>query len=542
MESRVIIFSIEQMFESSGKYPSTWKNDMNSAQLHNDQNNDDEIDLAQIIRDIAKEKKRFLRNGAKVLGLWLVLFIVYGLFTFNPSTYYSLVVGLTFPQASQGKYPNGATFSASDIVANGILDKVYNDNHLVDRGIKLETFQHSFAAIPDTGEVNFIDTKYKNLLAQKNLSRTDVEKIEAEYKAEVEQTSSKNIKILFDTRGESYDTATASRILTDIVTQWNKTAIEKLGVSRSPVLDGLVLNEGMKSEPPYVVLNYLNDLIFRAQAVIRAMRADPNSNAYRDPQTNLNLSGVSAKLQEISTFQVDRLDAFVAISTKPSEWEVLETQYKLKELRAYKALLADKAETYRKALADYTNNTNGNKSSYASGEARGRVNNDGGTGVQIDGDAITKLLSLAAQGKDAEYRQKLTSDRIAMENESSDLDIQIQKLERRLSMASKNNQFTESSKKQYEALLGTIFGEIANVIGVVTRIQMAAQKDFLGDSGSLFIVVNQPHASSPGRAALLKAGLISFVLFGLLSIFVTLIQMFGAKVLGKEQAAQWKWR
>jgi hypothetical protein len=497
--------------------------------------NDDQIDLTQIIRDLTKEKNRFLKNGAKVLGVWLALFIVYGFFTFNSSTYYSLVVGLTFPQASQSKYPNGATFSANDIVANGILDKVYNDNHLADRGIKLQTFQNSFTAIPDTGEVNFIDTKYKNLLAQKNLTRTDVEKIEAEYRAEVQQSSSKNIKILFDTRGESYDTATASSILTDIVSEWNKTAIEKLGVSRSPVLDGLVLNESMKTEPPYVVLNYLNDLIFRAQAVIRAMRADPNSNAYRDPQTNLNLSGVSAKLQEISTFQVDRLDAFVAISTKPSEWEILETQYKLKELRAYKALLADKAETYRKALADYTNNTNGNKSSYVSGEGRGKNGNDSGAGVQIDGDAITKLLSLATQSKDADYRQKLTTDRIALENESSDLDIQIQKLERRLSMASKNNQFTESSKKQYEALLGSIFIDLSSVIGVVTRIQMAAQKDFLGGAGALFIVVNQPHAFSPGRIALIKAALVSLVLFAFLSVLLSIFQIYFGKIFSKER-------
>ena len=105
---------------------------MSSTQdLDQNQNpNNDQIDLAQIIRDLAKEKKRFLKNGAKVLGVWLVLFIVYALFTFNPSTYYSEVLGVNFPQAAQGKYPNGSPFSASDIVSNTVLEAVWTNNKL----------------------------------------------------------------------------------------------------------------------------------------------------------------------------------------------------------------------------------------------------------------------------------------------------------------------------------------------------------------------------------------------------------------------------
>jgi hypothetical protein len=508
---------------------------MNQTPHHAPLDNDgDSINLVQIIRDIAKEKKRFLKNGLWALLIWFGLFLVYSMETFNPSNYYSLVLSLNFPQAAQSKYPNGSQFSPSDIVSNTVLEKVWSENKLADKGITLSSFQKSVVAIPYTGEINFIDSKYRGLLATKNLTRTDIEKIEADYRAEVSQASSKNIKVTLDSGKNSYDLSLASKVLNDIATTWSQTAIEKLGVSRSPVLDGLVLNEGMKNQPPYVVLNYLNDLIFKAQAVIRAMRGDPNSNTYRDPQSNLNLSGVSAKLQEISTYQVDRLDAFVAISTKPSEWEILETQYKLKELRAYKSLLGDKAETYRKALADYSNNIN--KSTYASGD-RGRGGNDG-AGLQIDGDAITKLLSLAGQAKDAEYRQKLTSDRIALENESSDLDIQIQKLERRLAMANvaKNNQFTEGSKKQYEALLGNIFNELTGLIGIVTRIQISAQKDFVGDSGLLYTLVSQPESYAPGRTALKKAGLISIFAALFLSVIFTLGQIFAGKVFSKSGA------
>ena len=490
--------------------------------------NDDSIDLIKVIKDLVQEKKRFIKNGLLVLLLWLVFFIGYAILTFNSSTYYSLVVGLTFPQASQGKYPNGSPFSASDIVSTSILERVWSENKLGDRGIKLQSFQNSISALPYTGEINFINTKYKQLLSAKGLTRTDIEKIEADYRAEVDQSSSKNIKLLLDSNGENYDPALASKVLTDITTSWNKMAIEKLGVSRAPMLDGLVLNAAMKDQPPYVVLNYLNDFIFKAQAIIRMMRSDPNSNAYRDSQTNLNLSGVYSKLTEISTFQVDRLDAFVAISTKPSDWEVLETQYKLKELKAYKELLLEKSKTFARALADYSNNVN-KSTAYGSGD-RGRSGGGDGSSLQIDGDAISKLLALAGQAKDAEYRQRLTTDRIAMENEASDLDLQIQKLERRLAMASKSNQFTDATKKQYQGILDGIFVELTSIIGIVTRIQIDSQKDFVGNSGMLFTVINQPQSYSPGRSQLKKVGALSLAGAIALGVFLTLTQIVFGKL------------
>ena len=69
------------------------------------------------------------------------------------------MLSLNFPQAAQSKYPNGSAFSPSDIVSNTVLEKVWTENKLADKGIKLQDFQKSLTAIPSTGEINFIDTK-----------------------------------------------------------------------------------------------------------------------------------------------------------------------------------------------------------------------------------------------------------------------------------------------------------------------------------------------------------------------------------------------
>ena len=123
-----------------------------------------------------------------------------------------------------------------------------------------------------------------------------------------------------------------------------------------------------------------------------------------------------------------------------------------------------------------------------------------------------------------------------MENEASDLDLQIQKLERRLALASKSNQFTDVTKKQYQGMLDNIFVELTSVIGIVTRIQINSQKDFVGNSGMLFTVINQPKAYSPGRTELIKAAAISLAMLIFLGLLFTLAQIFFAGIFKKSES------
>lgn len=480
--------------------------------------NDDEIDLGQMIRGIVQEKKRFLKNGLWALGIWVCAFIVYALLTFNPTTTYSLVLSLNFPQAAQSKYPNGSPFSPSDIVSNTVLERVWADNNLEKSGISLQRFQKSINAIPFTGEINFIDTKYKGMLSTKNLSRADIERIEAEYRSEVAQASSKNIKLVLESKTDSYSLALASKVLNDVANVWSKTAIEKLGVSRSPVLDSLTLNEQIKTESPFIVVNYLNDMVYKAQTLILQMQQDPNSNSYRDDKTGSNLAGLVNKLSEIANYQIDQLDAFVAINTKISDLEQLQAQYKIQELQEQRKVLLLKAESNQRALAEYTGTRNqGN----ASADSRGRSGSSSDSGVQISGDAISKLFSLATESKDAEYRQRLTSERIALESQANDLNIRISKLERRLSFGkNKSQNLSPDTKKEYAALLDKTWGSLTGAIETVSRIQVMAQKDFLGDTGLLYTMVSQPAAYSPGISQLRKTALYSLLgMVGLWLVF-----------------------
>jgi hypothetical protein len=389
----------------------------------------------------------------------------------------------------------------------------------------LQRFQRSINALPSTGAINFIDTKYRGMLSAKNLSRADIERIEAEYRSEVAQASSKNIKLTLESKGDSYSLALASKVLNDVANVWNMTAIEKLGVSRSPILDSLTTNEQIKTESPFIVVNYLNDMVFKVQTLIPQMQQDPNINSYRDDKTGSNLAALVNRLSEIANYQIDQLDAFVALNTKISDLEQLQAQYRIQELQEQRKVLLLKAESNQRALAEYTGTRNQGS---ATAENRGRSGSSSDSGVQISGDAITKLFSLATESKDAEYRQRLTSERIALEGQANDLNMGISKLERRLNFGKNKSQtFSPEAKKEYIALLDKTWDSLTGVMEAVKRIQVMAQKDFLGGTGLLYTMVSQPPAYSPGISQLRKAALYS--LLGMVGLW--LVFTFGQIVL-----------
>ena len=113
---------------------------MENLRIDSTQSDGYELDVRKIFNAVIQNKKRFIRNAGLAIVLWAVTFLVYAFITYTPATYYSLVLGLNFPQAAQGKYPNGSTLSASDLVSNTVLEKVWTENNLEQKGIGLERF------------------------------------------------------------------------------------------------------------------------------------------------------------------------------------------------------------------------------------------------------------------------------------------------------------------------------------------------------------------------------------------------------------------
>jgi G3E family GTPase len=474
------------------------------------------------VKSLTKHKRKFYDNGIWTISLWLIGFLIYGFITYDPTRYYSIVVGLNYPQAAKGKYPNGSNFSPSDIVSTSVLEKVWTENHLSERGVKFSDFQRSFTAIPSTSEVRLIEARYSAILNAKNLSRVDIEKIEADYKTEMEQTSTKSIKLIMDSGGADYSTSEASKILNDVALAWSRISVEKLGVLMTPVSDSLALNNDIKNEAPIVIVNYLIDFSDRAKNIISNIRNDPNSNAYRDEKSGLNLGGLSAKLSEISNYQIDHLDVFLAMQSSVTEVELMQTRNRIQELQEERKVLMMNAESVKRALADYAGAKNQNANATES-KTRSTSDNES-AGVQFNSEAINKLFNLATESKDAQYRQQLTADRLRYENLANDYNLRIAKLERRLGyMQMKGKTSTSKGDVEFKAQVNKVWSNLQEVVDTIARIQLQVREEFTVKSGLLYTQLSETSVDAPGKLKLLKVGLISL---GFTIFFVFIFTIF----------------
>lgn len=480
------------------------------------------------IKSLYKHKRKFFGNGIWVISIWLVGYLIYGLITYDSTRYYSIVVGLNYPQAAKGKYPNGSNFSPSDIVSTSVLEKVWMENHLDERGMSLSNFQRSFTAIPSTNEINLIEAKYRAILNAKNLSRVDIEKIEAEYKAEMAQTSTKAIKLIMDSSGVDYSTSEASKILNDVALAWSRISVEKLGVLMTPISDSLALNNDIKNEAPIVIVNYLIDFSDRVKNNISYMRSDPNSNAYRDEKSGLNLGGLSAKVSEISNYQIDHLDVFLAMQSSVTDVELMQTKNRIQELQEERKVLMMKAESVQRALADYAGAKNQSANSTES-KARSTSENES-SGIQFNSEAINKLFNLATESKDAEYRQQLTADRLQYENLANDYNLRIAKLERRLGyMQMKGKTSNSKGDVEFKSQVNKIWTNLQEIVDTIGRIQLKVREEFTVKSGLLYTQLGEIDLDAPGKRKLMKAGLISFGVALFFVLIFTIFQLLIAK-------------
>lgn len=488
------------------------------------QSDSQEISIIDFVKSVVEKKNKIIKNLIWTICAWLGVLIIYSVVSYDSSRYYSIVLGLNFPQAAQGKYPNGNDFSTSDIVSSTVLEKVWSENRLGEQGIKLDVFQNSFSAVPFTGELSFIETKYRTMLASKNLSRVDIEKMEAEYKAEVSQASTKSIKLLLNSRGKDYTTSQASKILNDVALAWSTVSIEKLGVLRTPIADSLVLNGEIKEDAPIVIVNYLNDIVDRAQQIITVMRSDPSSNAYRDEKTGANLAGLGTKLSEITNYQIAHLDVLLALQGKVSDVELMQTKNRIQELQEERKVLIMKAESIQRAVADYS----GTKNQNGTGDPRGKssAGNDGPS-VQFNGEAINKLFNLATESKDAEYRQKMTAERLKYENMANDFNLRIAKLERRMGYTSAKVRTASANggDLEFASQVDRVWSSLQGVFDAISRIQLQARQDFSGNSGLLYTKLSEAEPSNPGLSKLLQFALISFGVALFLGLIVTIMQI-----------------
>lgn len=482
------------------------------------------LDLRQIFGRVAC----FVRNRYQGLRLWLGLVavtivgvFVLGLFVAPPMTTYSEAVSFTFPQSEKGRYPNGSPFTITDLASRNVLDQVWRDNKLDGQGVSFTEFSAAVSVVPFSDNEAFIRAKYQGMLARKNLNSADISAMERDYRAELETQSKKQALITLTVPFSSpISGALARKVLSDIPKVWSSQAINQLGVVSIPIAENeSVKDEILKKGSPFQVVDYFYKSADSLQIALNRIAAYPGGETLVDPETGLSIEDLKRRVADLNRYWILDFDNYVQQRNQASEIDIRSAEIRLKELQDKKLEYLAEAKTYRTSLQDYDALRQQNMLQQ---EAVIR-SQQGAAGMQLQGDAVQKLIDLGSQNKDAEFRQDMVKKRVDAELRANAMDQEIQRLERRIQAARKQTARAPVDQEKMNFYTTEIWNQLSGIAASIKRIQAVQIARFSDDEGQLYAAsgVSKAYASGVAARFFLPIGLL--VLVALLGVGAYLV-------------------
>jgi hypothetical protein len=450
---------------------------------------DDGVSMGELLARVGRWVDRHYRTLRFVLVAAIALVIVATcalLVIKPPRVTYATVISYNFPQAERGLYPNGAPFSVTDIVSAKVLEAVWSKNQLGDVGLPLNRFIDSVAIVQYAQNEEFIREKYRAMLQRKNLSQTDVAAIEKDFSDELNAASRKQSRLTLTLpfrSGVSGDIA--SKVLADIPRTWSSIAINELGVSAIPGLTIEGINtELVKTAHPFQVSDYFFKTVATFSDSLKAISTFPGGDTLRDPKTGVGIDDLRQRLSDITRYSIQQFDDFLQESVKVPESQLRSSERSLRELKSQQEEYLAQARVHRQALVDYDAVRLQEVRAPGQGDPRAVQQSNS---LQLQGDAIQRLINLGSQNKDAEFRQELTRKRVAAEVSANALEPQIDRLKRRIEASRKSMLRGDASAgDEVKSLANQIAGRLQEVGDALTRLQKVQTVRFLDDGGVLY--------------------------------------------------------
>lgn len=341
----------------------------------------------------------------------------------------SLKFRLLFEGADKGEYPSGMRFSTDEIVAKPVLLTVYKANKLSeDRYGGFEDFQSSFyVATKPSAEMEALDSEYSSKLANRALTAVERTRLEEQYNDRrsgmlhgVEYELTIDLSLGLDTMPEEL----REKIIKDILRTWARDAKKRKGALKYQIsiLTKKFFPENIQFDGNHFMAA---DMLRRKARMlldnIEELMELPGAKSYRSPTEDLSLGEVSAKVDDVISFNLLPAMYLARLSALADPKEGAMTALYV-QAASHKATLAqkeaaDRVKALQEALAAYM------PAYRAASNADAGVKNSGtgtpsmsvSTIMPQFGDAyIDRIIQMATMTKDIEFRQEFI-DRIIKE-------------------------------------------------------------------------------------------------------------------------------
>lgn len=323
----------------------------------------------------------------------------------------SLPFQLNFEGAERGRFPNGVRFSASDMLATPVLEKVYARDGVA-QYMPLAEFSRSLFVLESNRDYDRLMIEYQARLSDPRLTPLDRDRLERELDAKRAGLKMNQYTINFTQQSgvQRVPAPVIERALRDILVEWGRYVAQDQHVLeyQTAVLSPGFVTEGSTGAATIVDLHVLRQKIAKIFVNVTKLRALPGAELART-KSDLTFMEINERLTELVRFRLEPLvPAVAALSSSPeADLRFVEAQLAFDERSLQRQ--KETAAAIKDALVTYLND----KPAAVADSAPGSERKSGTAETvmpQLSEGFLDRIATMARDAGDVEYRQKLVDD------------------------------------------------------------------------------------------------------------------------------------
>jgi hypothetical protein len=326
---------------------------------------------------------------------------------------------LDFRGASEGQYPNGVKFSPADIVSAPILLRVYRENQL-EKFIAFPVFSRSLFVLEYNAAYQRLASEYQVRLADPKLSPVDRDRLASEFEAKRASLAKNEYALHFLRSRQTADIPdrVVRHILVDILNKWAHRAVHEQHVLlyRVAVLSPQVVDPTpLEQNDVVAAIHVLRAKVARVLSGLADLSKLPGAELARAGSDRMSLAEIRLRLEDINRFRLEPLVPLLrttGVENPAASRQFLESQLAL-DRRQLDALRTH-VEAIRQTLAAYAMAPAALADATREPQTTTKPPADATQGQnvvpQISDTFIDRIVALANNTADLEYRQELAND------------------------------------------------------------------------------------------------------------------------------------
>jgi hypothetical protein len=329
---------------------------------------------------------------------------------------------LTFRGAAQGQYPNKSPFSPQDIIANSVLEPIWEAQGLQER-ITIGELARSVTISRSSRDLSLLESDYNQKLANTKLTATERQALESEFKAKLEALAQTAFTVTCS--ANDLGAGAAERFVQAIPAEWARLS-EAGGVTayEFPLPQAKDLRasadslsqSGTDVAASILHAELLRDFVESVSRTIGTMMTVQGSEmaTAATGETLIDLRQRVLALQR-NLIMPAYIDTMAAAQEKSAAEFVSITGVRRRMLEAALEESEQRSEVLHEALRQMNSDQRDLR-------AGGLPSREGGVLANVDGSFIDRVIEQAVKSRDVEYRRDLSERTV-----EADLDVVVQK-------------------------------------------------------------------------------------------------------------------